>query len=136
MSEALAAITQQLDALTASFGERFAAAVTEQSLREENAKILGKKGELTAILKGLGQVPADSRKSVGEKVNVVKTLVETSFEEHLKAIHKKLRDADLNAVPFDLTLPSRTPAPLGHAAGGRRPRRLRLLQPGRRLCAA
>ena len=56
-----------LAALRASFPVRFAGAKTEQELRDENAKILGKKGELTAILKGMGSVPGDARKAIGEK---------------------------------------------------------------------
>jgi hypothetical protein len=45
---------RSLTVLRATFRMRFEAATTEQALRDENAKILGKKGELTAILKQLG----------------------------------------------------------------------------------
>ncbi len=107
-------IFASLDALRASFPSRFAAAATEQALRDENAKILGKKGELTAILKQLGAAPPEARRSIGERVNVLKQEVERSFDEHLAAIAKKKRDADLTARPFDLTLPGRPLAPLGH----------------------
>ncbi len=47
-------IDAALDALRERFPPRFAAATTEPALRDENAKILGKKGELTAILKQPG----------------------------------------------------------------------------------
>src|SRR5579859_358405 len=107
-------IFHALDALRADFPARFAAATTEQALRDENARILGKKGELTAILKQLGAAPPDARKAIGERVNALKQEVERAFEEHLGAIDSKKREADLNAPPFDLTLPGRPPAPLGH----------------------
>jgi phenylalanyl-tRNA synthetase alpha chain len=115
MSDPHAAILASLETLAQGYGPRFEAATTEQALREENAKILGKKGELTAILKQMGQVPAEARRTIGEKVNVLKGEVEAAFEARLRAIHRAAREADLRAAPFDLTLPGRTPAPLGHA---------------------
>ncbi len=103
-----------LDALGAAFPARFVAAGTEQLLRDENAKILGKKGELTAILGQLGRAPPETRKSIGERVNALKQEVERSFKERLAALEGAKRFAELNAAPFDLTLPERPPAPFGH----------------------
>jgi phenylalanyl-tRNA synthetase alpha chain len=111
---AQATIDEALGALRAQFPARFEAAATEQVLRDENAKILGKKGELTAILKQMGAVPADARKAIGEKVNALKVEVEAAFEARLRAIARGRRDAELNARPFDLTLPARPLAPRGH----------------------
>jgi phenylalanyl-tRNA synthetase alpha chain len=103
-----------LDALRADFPARFAGAATEQALRDENAKLLGKKGELTGILKQLGAAPPEAKKTIGERVNALKQEVEKSFEARLEELEAKKRDAELNAAPFDLTLPGRPPAPLGH----------------------
>jgi phenylalanyl-tRNA synthetase alpha chain len=108
------AIFTALDTLRAAFPARFAAAGTEQALRDENAKILGKKGELTAILGQLRAAPPEARKSIGERVNGLKQEVERTFEERLRVFESAKRDAELNARPFDLTLPGRSPAPLGH----------------------
>lgn len=107
-------IEEGLSKLGTSFREAFAQATTEQQLRESYARVLGKKGELTAILKRMGQVPAEDRKKIGEKVNALKADVETAFEARLREIAKAAREADLNARPFDLTLPGRVPAPRGH----------------------
>ena len=107
-------IDAALAELRAQFPARFARAETEQLLRDENAKILGKKWELTAILKGMGSVPPDARKVIGEKVNALKQEVERAFEEGLLALARAKRKAELSAPPFDLTLPARKPAPLGH----------------------
>jgi phenylalanyl-tRNA synthetase alpha chain len=111
---ALANIDSALEALRGQFGARFAAAATEQALRDENAKILGKKGELTAILKQMGAVPADARKQVGEKVNALKQEVEGAFEARLRALDAAKLEAELSARPYDLTLPARPLAPVGH----------------------
>jgi phenylalanyl-tRNA synthetase alpha chain len=114
MAESAESIERSLATLRATFRSRFDAAATEQALRDENAKILGKKGELTAILKQMGSVPAEGRKAIGETANKVKQEVEAAFDECLGALAKAKRDAELNAAPFDLTLPGRVPAPLGH----------------------
>ena len=52
-----------LTALRTQFSSRFAGAETEQLLRDENAKILGKKGELTAIPQGDGGAPSGGAES-------------------------------------------------------------------------
>jgi phenylalanyl-tRNA synthetase alpha chain len=108
-------IEAALAALRAQFPARFEAARTEQQLRDENAKILGKKGELTAILRRMGAVPGDARKAIGEKVNALKVDVERAFELCLSTLARAAREAELSARPFDLTLPARMPAPRGHA---------------------
>ncbi len=107
-------IDEALARLRAEFPARFEQATTEQALRDENAKILGKKGELTAILKDMGKAPPEARKAIGEKVNLVKQEVEKTFHACLAKLAKAKRDAELNARPFDLTLPGREVAPLGH----------------------
>ena len=110
--------TQAIDEALKQFGndfvQKFAAANTEQELRDAKAVVLGKKGTLSEILKQMGKVPADDRKRIGEKVNLLKNEVETSFENRLAQLLQALRDAELNARPFDLTLPPRQFVPRGH----------------------
>lgn len=109
-----ATIDRALADLRSGFLPRFQAATTEQALRDENAKILGKKGELTAILKQLGQAPPEGRKAIGEKVNALKQEVEAGFDKCLDDLRSKQREAELSAPPFDLTLPARMPVTAGH----------------------
>src|SRR5580704_4982815 len=108
-------MARSLETLRETFRDRFEEAATEQALRNENAKILGKQGELTAILKQMGKVPPTERKAIGERANDLRREVEAAFDERLRAIDSGRRDADLNAAPFDLTLPARAQGPLGHA---------------------
>jgi phenylalanyl-tRNA synthetase alpha chain len=115
-AEATQAIDRALGELRETFASRFSAATTEQALRDENAKICGKKGELTAILKELGKAPPDRRRAIGERVNALKQEVEAGFERCLKELKRRERAADLDAPPFDLTLPARLPV----ASGGHR----------------
>src|SRR3954452_13282189 len=91
-----ASIDRALADLRAAFLPRFRGAATEQALRDENAKILGKKGELTAVLSMLGKAPPADRKAIGEKVNALKTEVVSGFEACLKELRAKEREAELS----------------------------------------
>jgi phenylalanyl-tRNA synthetase alpha chain len=114
MSDASSEIESGLATLAERFRERFQIAQNEQELRAVRAEALGKKGELTALLRGMGKVAPEQRKQLGEKVNSVKDAVEAAFEARLGALAKAAREADLHGRPFDLTLPGRLPLPRGH----------------------
>lgn len=114
VTDAASSIDRALADLRAGFMPRFQAATTEQLLRDENAKILGKKGELTSILRELGKTPPDARKAIGEKANVLRQEVESGFETCLRALRQKERQAELDKPPFDLSLPGRVPVSVGH----------------------
>jgi phenylalanyl-tRNA synthetase alpha chain len=103
-----------LDALTARAKELFSKAKTEHELRALRAETLGKKGEISAALKSLGQAPPDQRRALGERINAVKTDVEAAFEARLAELDAAARKADLEAAPYDLSLPARLPIPRGH----------------------
>jgi len=113
MTDVAAQIEQGLAALGERFSERFAAATTEHELRAIRAEVLGKKGELTALLRQMGQVSAEQRKQIGERANGVKEKAEAAFEARLKQIEHAARQQELTAAPWDLTLPAR-PIPRGH----------------------
>jgi phenylalanyl-tRNA synthetase alpha chain len=103
-----------LDALAARARERFARSKTEHELRTERAEVLGKKGDLTSALRSLGQAPPEERRALGERINAVKAAIEGAFEARLSELHADARRADLEAAPYDLTLPARVPLPRGH----------------------
>ena len=114
MSEASGSIEAGLEALTEQYRQRFAAALDEPALRGARAEVLGKKGELTSALRGMKDVPPEQRKSVGELVNRVRASIEEMFEARLDSLRQGMLDAELNARPFDLTLPGRLPSGRGH----------------------
>ncbi len=93
---------------------RFAAASNAHDLRFVRADILGKKGTLTRVLRSMNAVPTDRKRELGEKVNAVRSEVETAFALRLNEIRRALREAELSAPPHDLTLPGRTSTPRGH----------------------
>src|SRR5262245_65857208 len=97
------------------FRDAFGRAPSEQVLRREHAQLLGKKGELTALLGLMRHVPATIRPAIGEKVNAFRNSVETAFDARLVELAADARSAALQDRPFDLTLPGRTSLGRGHA---------------------
>ena len=114
MSDAQHDLEQAIAAIRASYPARFAEATSEQQLREANARLLGKKGEVTALLKGLGSIAPENRKAFGAKVNDLKADVEKAFETALAALNRTRRDKELHERVFDMSLPGRVPARRGH----------------------
>ena len=111
-------VARDIEASLAGLGERcrqaFAGCTTEHDLRAARAQLLGKKGELTAVLRRMGEVPAEQRRSLGETVNRLKQEVEDAFAARLGEIERSARQAELQGRPYDLTLPGRVPVPRGH----------------------
>src|SRR5690606_16352873 len=105
VSDAGLSIEAGLSALTERYRQRFGEVGDEQALRAIRAEVLGKKGELTGLLRGMKDVPPEQRKSVGERVNRVRAEIESLFEARLQALRRAALEAELSARPFDLTLP-------------------------------
>ena len=103
-----------LAALGTRFRETFAACANENDLRAERARFLGKKGDLTAVLALVRDVPAADRPRVGAMVNAFKDEVESAFEARLNELARAALDAELTARPFDLSLPGRLALGFGH----------------------
>ncbi|AKT43272.1 phenylalanyl-tRNA synthetase subunit alpha [Chondromyces crocatus] len=92
----------------------FAASENDVVLREEHAKILGKKGELASIMAMMRQVPPKERAAVGAQVNLLREEIEATFSERLTRLARARREEELRQRPFDLTLPGRLSGGRGH----------------------
>jgi phenylalanyl-tRNA synthetase alpha chain len=79
------------------------------SLEEWRVRYLGTRGELTAALRGLGGVPAEQRRAVGQAANAAKQALEGAFADRKRAIDEQ---ALVGAGGIDVTLPGRR-VPLG-----------------------
>jgi len=77
---------------------------------------LGKKGELTARLKSLGQLPADERAAAGQEINQAKQALQTRLNAQREALESAALKAKLIADAVDVSLPGR-----GLSVGGRHP---------------
>jgi len=78
--------------------------------------VLGKKGALTELLKGLGKLPADERRAAGAAINEAKQRVESALEARRDELDAALLQRELATGAIDVTLPGR-----GQAVGGLHP---------------
>ncbi len=76
-------------------------------LNEVRVSVLGKKGELTSVLKSMKDVAAEERPKVGQMVNDVRSEIENMLEEAKNAMEAALREAKLKAEVLDVTLPAK-----------------------------
>jgi len=77
---------------------------------------LGKKGELTARLKSLGQLPPEERSAAGQEINKAKQEVQASLNARRESLESAALEAKLAADAVDVSLPGR-----GSSIGGRHP---------------
>lgn len=78
-----------------------------ERLNEIRVAYLGKKGELTAVLKGMKDVAPADRPKVGQMVNETRAAIESYLEESKKKITEKLREEQLKKEVIDVTLPAK-----------------------------
>ena len=96
-----------LDQLVASAASDFAAATEPAKLEDAKARYLGKEGSLTALLKGLGKLPADERKTAGAAINIAKERIESALVTRRDALKNAQLEAQLATEALDVTLPGR-----------------------------
>lgn len=106
-------ITEQLEEIKSKALAAIEGSKTAAALDQARVEILGKKGELTAVLKSMKDVSAQERPNVGKAVNDARTEIEAALNETKKRIESAALDAKLAAERLDVTLPGRAPA-LGH----------------------
>lgn len=82
-------------------------AKTSSEIEEIRVRYLGKKGELTTILRGMKDVSKEERPLVGKMVNEVKSLVEEHIEKASKAIKNKEKLEKLEKEVIDISLPGK-----------------------------
>ena len=87
--------------------KKIEASNTLELLNEIRVNYLGKKGELTSVLKGMKDVAPEDRPKVGQMVNETREAIESFLEETKKALAAKLREEQLKREVIDVTLPAK-----------------------------
>ena len=77
------------------------------SLNEVRVSVLGKKGELTALLKGMKDVAAEDRPKVGAMVNEARSKIEEQLAEARRSLERKELERRLATETIDVTLPAK-----------------------------
>ena len=85
------------------------AATDQQALQDVRVKFLGKKGEVTALLKGLGKLSPEERPKMGALVNAVREALEAELDKIKSSMETAAMNARLEEEKIDITLPGRAP---------------------------
>ena len=88
-------------------------ATTPAALDELRVKYLGKKGELTAVLKQMGQLTPEDRPVMGQIANAVRSAIEEKMEQRKAAIDASVLEAKLASESVDVTIPG-SASVMGH----------------------
>jgi len=94
----------------------FEAAADPAALENAKARYLGKAGVLTAELKALGTLPADTRKEMGARINAAKTELEAALDARRESLANAKLEKQLASDALDVSLPGR-----GAGTGGLHP---------------
>lgn len=78
-----------------------------EALQELKVKYLGKKGEITQMMKQMGSLSPEERPAFGQKINALRKKAEEAIEEKRLEISEKQKNARLAAEKIDVTLPGR-----------------------------
>ncbi len=104
---------EQLEQLKLQALAALDAATSPAELEELRVKLMGKKGELTAVLKQMGSLSADQRPIMGQIANSVRAAIEEKLEQRKAQINASVLEAKLAAEALDVTLPGAEVA-MGH----------------------
>lgn len=86
---------------------RIKASGNPDALNEVRVSVLGKKGELTALLKSMKELAPEDRPAFGQLVNDTRAEIEKVMEEAKKNMDKLLLEAKLKSEVIDVTLPAK-----------------------------
>lgn len=101
--------------------QAIAEAFAPESLNDVRVRYLGKKGGLTAVLKGMKDVAPEDRPKVGQMINETREVIEKAIEKKKVTMERALREEQMKREVIDVTLPSKK-----NMAGHRHPNTIAL----------
>ncbi len=107
---------EQLKAISGAAADALRRADKLEKLEELRIQFLGKKGELTAVMKGMGKLSAEERPVIGQLANEVRSRIEQALEEKKSALEAEVQNAKMKRERLDVTMPGRR-----GAEGGKHP---------------
>ena len=103
----------KLNELAEASAKAISSAVSLEALEELRVKLLGKKGELTAILKMMGKLSAEERPVMGQLANSVRATLERELEARKAELGALALESKMKAEALDVTLPAKS-VEIGH----------------------
>ncbi len=96
---------EQLNALRQRALDELATLSEPRALEDFRVRMLGKKGEVTALLRGMGAVPAEERPAMGQLINSLRAELEAALAARESDVALRLKNARLLEETLDVTLP-------------------------------
>ena len=96
-----------LEAILASATEALQGAADLPGLDQIRVRFLGKKGELTQLLKALGKLPPEERRAAGQAINRAKDSFAQALEQRRDVLQREAESSQLQAEAIDVSLPGR-----------------------------
>jgi phenylalanyl-tRNA synthetase alpha chain len=103
----------RLDELRQEAEAAVRSAASSAELEELRVRYLGRKSELTGVLRGIGELPPEERGPVGQAANSVRAAIEAQLGERTAALSSAELDERLERDRIDVTLPGDPPSPVG-----------------------
>lgn len=107
---------ENLDLIVSEATQTFAAITDPDALEQAKARYLGKSGQITDLMKGLGKLPPEERKQAGALINKAKEAIESALTAQRDTLKRAALEARLAEEALDITLPGR-----GEQQGGLHP---------------
>lgn len=104
---------EKIDAIKAAVSEQLDKSEALQDIQDIRVKYLGKKGELTALMKELGKLSKEERPQVGQMVNTARSLIEDALQQRMAELQQQALQKKIESEKIDITLPGRKPL-MGH----------------------
>ena len=97
---------EKLEQIKAAAQKAIAEAADEKGIDDIRVRFLGKKGELTAILKQMGGLSPEERPIIGQLANKIRAELEENIESASKDFKEKADELKLKAETIDITMPA------------------------------
>lgn len=105
---------EQLEKIKSEALKQIEASEALEALNEIRVAYLGKKGELTTVLKSMKDVSPEDRPKVGQMVNDAREIIEQKLEETKTLLGRKARELQMKSEVIDVTLPAKR-SEMGHS---------------------
>ena len=98
---------EKLEALRRQALEELEKLTLPKELEDFRVRVMGKKGPLTELLRGMGSLPAEERPKMGQLVNELRATLEAALKERDSAVQAALKEKRLREERLDITLPGK-----------------------------
>ncbi len=98
---------QQLEHIRQTAAEQLQKIGSVADLEEIRVKFLGKKGELTSVLRGMGKLAAEERPQIGQLANQVRSFIEEELEKEKEKLAQAELDQKISQETLDVTIPGK-----------------------------